>query len=74
MAERLLDCMGLRCPLPIVRISQAISAMPVGGRLRVEADDPAFRMDIEAWARRTGQALLELEDGPPHRAVIEKLE
>jgi TusA-related sulfurtransferase len=58
--------------MPIVRISQAMKALAPGDRLRVEASDPAFPADVEAWVRRMGHRLLEFHDGPVQHAVIEK--
>lgn len=72
MAEVSLDCKELRCPMPVVRISQAFKAMAVGDRLHVEACDPAFRADLEAWLRRMGHRLVEFRDGPAQVAIIEK--
>ena len=69
-----LDCRNLRCPMPIVRISQAVKTMGPGERLLVEANDPAFKADLEAWVRRLGHRLLEFRDGPVQQAVIEKLQ
>jgi len=58
--------------MPIVRISQTIKAMAAGERLRVEASDPAFRADVEAWTRRLGHLLVEFHAGAVQQAVIEK--
>jgi TusA-related sulfurtransferase len=63
MNEQSIDCKGLACPLPIVRISQAMKAMELGSVLLVEADDPAFPADIRAWAQMTGNELVSLEEG-----------
>lgn len=71
-ADRYLDCKGLRCPLPIVKVSRAIKEMAPGQTLRVEADDPAFRSDLEAWARTTGHELLEFTDEPILQARLRK--
>jgi tRNA 2-thiouridine synthesizing protein A len=70
--ERTLDCRGLRCPMPIVRISQEFKTMPVGGRLRVEASDPAFKADLHAWARRLHHIVVSFSDGDVKQALIEK--
>ncbi len=67
-----LDCKDLRCPMPIVRISQAVKNMAPGARLAIEARDPAFQADLEAWLRHLGHHLVEFQDGPVQRAVIEK--
>mgnify|MGYP005855506049 CR=1 FL=1 len=72
MAEHHLDCKGLNCPMPIVRLSQAMRPLPPGSRLVVEADDPAFRADVEAWVRRFGHTLVRFDAGPVQRAIIEK--
>ncbi|MBZ5727161.1 MAG: sulfurtransferase TusA family protein [Acidobacteriia bacterium] len=63
----------MRCPMPIVKISQTVKTMACGDRLRVEASDPAFKADLEAWVRRLGHRLVEFHDGPVQQAVIEKL-
>ncbi len=72
MAEHKLDCKHLRCPMPIVRISQTVKAMAVGDTLRIEASDPAFRADLEAWTRRLGHLIVEFQAGAVQQAVIEK--
>lgn len=66
-----LDCIGLKCPMPIVRISQALRNVSVGGTLTVHADDPAFRSDVESFVKMTGQALESFsETGTVRTAVI----
>jgi TusA-related sulfurtransferase len=67
-----LDCTGLRCPLPIVKVSLAMKKMATGERLLVEATDPAFRPDITAWTRQLGHRLVSFEPGAVQRALIEK--
>jgi tRNA 2-thiouridine synthesizing protein A len=67
-----LDCTGLRCPLPIVKVSLAMRTMAAGERLLVEATDPAFRPDIMAWTRQLGHRLVSFEPGAVQRALIEK--
>jgi tRNA 2-thiouridine synthesizing protein A len=71
-ADQSLDCRGLRCPLPIVKISKAIKEMALGQTLFVEADDPAFHSDLEAWVRTVGHELLEFSEGPTQRALVRK--
>jgi len=59
----LLDLSGLRCPLPIVKLNGAIRELAPGAGLEVRATDPAFELDIQAWCRRTGNPLLDLQKG-----------
>lgn len=73
MATVELDCKGLSCPMPIVRISRAMKEMPVGDYLSVQASDPSFQSDIEAWVRKMGHAIIEFqEESGVQRATIEK--
>lgn len=73
MREHHLDCCGLQCPMPIVRISRAISELQAGDTLTVTADDAAFSADVAAWAKKTGNTLVDFAPGPPARAVIQKI-
>lgn len=54
MAE-ILDCLGQRCPLPVIRLARRLPEVPVGTVIRVRADDPAAAVDIPAWCRMRGQ-------------------
>lgn len=60
-AHKILDCMGLYCPMPILKTRQEIDKLAVGEVLEVLADDPAAEPDIKAWAKRAGQKILEIE-------------
>ena len=74
MADTQLDCKGLNCPMPIVKISRAIRDLAAGDRLVVEANDPAFKADLEAWVRRLGHTIESFEtgEGAFQRAVLVK--
>lgn len=68
-----LDCKGLKCPIPIVRLSVAARDFRTGDAITVEADDLAFRADLNAWARRTGFDIAEFSaDGPVQTAKLIK--
>jgi TusA-related sulfurtransferase len=60
--------------MPIVRINKAIKQMSKSDdTLRVEADDPAFKMDVEAWAKKTGHQILSLEqEGQTFTATLKR--
>jgi len=53
-----LDLKGLLCPLPMVRVSQNINNVEVGGVIRAVATDPGAMADIPAWAASTGHEVL----------------
>jgi|APFre7841882724_1041349.scaffolds.fasta_scaffold09764_2 tRNA 2-thiouridine synthesizing protein A len=56
-----LDLRGLLCPLPMVRVSQNIKNIPVGGIIKATATDPGSLADIPSWARTTGNEVLKTE-------------
>jgi len=60
-ARQILDCIGLYCPMPVIRTKQEIDKLAVGETLEVLADDPAAEEDLKAWAKRTGQKIVEIE-------------
>jgi tRNA 2-thiouridine synthesizing protein A len=67
-----LDCRGLRCPAPVIRLGTAIEDVDVGSVIRVVADDPAASADIAAWCRMRGQEYVgegTAEDGTPTYSV-----
>ena len=60
-----LDARGLNCPLPILRAKKTLNAMTGGQILKIMATDPGSVKDFEAFAKQTGNELLdssEVED------------
>lgn len=49
-----LNCLGMRCPLPIIALSKEIRSVFAGDSIRLLSDDPATELDLRAWARMTG--------------------
>ena len=60
-AHKTLDCMGLYCPMPILKTRQEMDKLAIGEILEVLADDPAAEEDLKAWAKRTEQKILEIK-------------
>ena len=54
-----LDTRGLNCPLPILKAKKALADMVSGELLRVVATDPGSMRDFQAFARQTGNELVE---------------
>lgn len=54
-----LDTSGLNCPMPILRAKKALKELESGDVLRVTATDPGSVKDFEAFAKQTGNELLE---------------
>jgi tRNA 2-thiouridine synthesizing protein A len=71
-ADLEVDCRGLRCPLPIIKLANAIGDVPVGGTVALVADDPAARPDTQAWCRMRGHDYVDEDvaaDGVPRFVV-----
>ncbi|HJV70437.1 sulfurtransferase TusA family protein [Ideonella sp.] len=54
-----LDTRGLNCPLPILKAKKALAEMTSGQVLKVIATDPGSMRDFQAFARQTGNELLD---------------
>ena len=72
-ADRTLDCLGLYCPIPIIRTRETLQAMAVGQILEMRSDDPASDADMRRWARRTGNELLAVaKNGTVYHFLVRK--
>ncbi len=69
-----LDFKGLLCPMPVVKIAQAMKQVQVGDLVEAVATDPGVMADIPAWARTSGNELVTLEKQEKvFRFVVKKL-
>lgn len=71
--DKTLDCIGLFCPVPILKVREALKPMRVGETLEMLSDDPASEADMKSWAARTGHDLLASDkDGRVYRFLVRK--
>jgi tRNA 2-thiouridine synthesizing protein A len=56
--DKEVDARGLSCPLPILRAKKALAEMQAGQTLRIVATDPGSVKDFQAFAKQTGNELL----------------
>ena len=56
---REIDTRGLNCPLPILKAKKSLNDMTTGQLLKVVSTDPGSISDFQAFARQTGNALVE---------------
>ncbi len=54
-----IDTRGLNCPLPILKAKKALADMESGQLLRVVATDTGSVRDFQAFAKQTGNELVE---------------
>ena len=57
--DRELDARGLNCPLPILKAKKALAGMESGQLLRVLSTDAGSLRDFQAFAKQTGNELME---------------
>ncbi len=62
-AQKEIDTRGLNCPLPILKAKKALTDMSSGQVLKVLATDPGSLRDFQAFARQTGNELVEQSSG-----------
>ena len=70
---RLVDCCGLQCPGPIMKVHETLESMEDGETVKGAATDMGFPRDIESWCQRTGNTLVKKErDGQQNVVFIKK--
>ncbi|MBY9001213.1 MAG: sulfurtransferase TusA family protein [Candidatus Heimdallarchaeota archaeon] len=71
--SKTLDAKRLSCPLPILKTKKAIGGIGIGEYLEVLATDPGSEADFQAWARSTGNEVVEhTVDNGTYRYVIKR--
>ena len=61
-ADQNLDCTGLACPGPILKVKEAVDALAPGATLKVTASDGGFTRDLPAFCEANGLELLDLKE------------
>ncbi len=70
---RVVDCRGLSCPWPSMKLAKAIIEVAPGGLVEVLATDPGAPADLDAFAKRTGHRVVERsESGGVQRFVVQR--
>jgi len=73
LPDQKIDCLGLFCPVPILKTREVVKQMSPGQVLEMISDDPGSEADVKSWSARTGHHLLEVEKhGPVYRFLIRK--
>jgi tRNA 2-thiouridine synthesizing protein A len=70
IAQRV-DAKGMSCPMPIVKTAQAMKTVAPGALIELLATDPGSVKDVTAWAKTTGNELVEQTvEGGVYRFVL----
>jgi tRNA 2-thiouridine synthesizing protein A len=72
-ADKVLDCRGLLCPMPLIKITKEIKGIQVGQILEILATDPGAKRDVEVWTKRARHELLNSEQqGEVYRFLVRR--
>ncbi len=72
-ADQTMDCLGLYCPIPIIKTTEKIKQLKQGEVLEVVADDKGIKKDMPAWCEATGHEFLGMEEkGGEIRVYVKK--
>ena len=71
----ILDCIGLFCPMPILKVREGIDKLNENQILELIADDPAAEEDLKYFAKTTGNELIQIKrEGDALHFLIRKKE
>ncbi|MEM1286621.1 MAG: sulfurtransferase TusA family protein [Pseudomonadota bacterium] len=71
--DRIVDCIGLQCPLPVLKARKALRQLRPGQLVRVDSTDPVAILDVPAMAREDGHLVQDVErDGDVARFFIRR--
>lgn len=74
MAEYTINARGMQCPGPIVKLFNQSKEAKAGDIIRIEVTDQGFKKDVQAWAKKTGNDIVEVreENGVIFATIIKK--
>jgi tRNA 2-thiouridine synthesizing protein A len=71
--DEVIDCVGLSCPMPILKTSTKIKTMSAGQVLEVQADDDGIEKDMPAWCKLTGNEYLgQIKENGEYHVFVRK--
>jgi tRNA 2-thiouridine synthesizing protein A len=71
--DKTLDCQGLSCPMPILKLAKEIKSIDSGQVLELLGTDPGSKGDVPGWCEKTGNEFLGMEEeGGVYKFYIRK--
>ncbi|MCK4408058.1 MAG: sulfurtransferase TusA family protein [Bacteroidales bacterium] len=72
--DQTLDCKGLSCPMPMMKLAKAVKGLKSGEVLEMLGTDPGTKSDLPRWCNKTGNTLLDESElpGGVSRFLIQK--
>ncbi|MES9924469.1 MAG: sulfurtransferase TusA family protein [Candidatus Thiodiazotropha endolucinida] len=59
MNRRIIDCRRLLCPMPVIKVQDAVEGLSAGAQVEAVCTDPGVLKDIPAWSRINGHRVIE---------------
>jgi tRNA 2-thiouridine synthesizing protein A len=72
--RKLVDSRGSFCPGPITDLFKAFRSSTIGDEIEVWATDPGAKSDIEAWAAKSGNTVLETSQEPGYLRIVLRID
>ena len=74
MPDEIVDCRGLKCPLPVLKTEKRLAQLQPGARVTVIATDPVAKIDIPLFCTQNGHACeMSVEGEVMHFAIVKSL-
>ncbi|MGD8912486.1 MAG: sulfurtransferase TusA family protein [Candidatus Thiodiazotropha sp.] len=70
MSRQIIDCRRLLCPMPVIKVQNAIQGLAPGSQVEAICTDPGVLKDIPAWSRINGHRVLETKSQDGEYIVI----
>ncbi|MBW2734630.1 MAG: sulfurtransferase TusA family protein [Deltaproteobacteria bacterium] len=58
----ILDCRGMKCPQPVLKLAIKARVIPAGSTIEIHADCPSFPTDVSKWCQDNGKVLVSVVD------------
>lgn len=71
--HKIVDSRGTSCPGPITDLFKAYRKAELGDTIELLATDPAAKPDVEAWARKSGNEVLDVINEQGYLRIIVKI-
>ena len=74
MTEQItIDCVGKKCPRPVIEIAKAARKLSGGSVIAIKADDLAFESDVRAWVQNANATIISFEKSGSEQTVLIRL-
>jgi tRNA 2-thiouridine synthesizing protein A len=71
MTSEKLNTIGLKCPMPVMKLAVKAVYMKSGDILELWGDCPTFERDVRVWCERLGRLFLSVNIDGDNRKIIQ---